>query len=93
MKPATTGERIVWNDVPEGDTDTLEFCRQCTNPEYVNERAIAAAIDAAIAAEREACAEVAHEYGAGWFDSRTFAAQEIAAAIRARGNPTTTQTR
>lgn len=35
--------------------------------------------------EREACAVIADETDTGWFDARTFTAQKIAAAIRARG--------
>jgi uncharacterized protein YdbL (DUF1318 family) len=45
---------------------------------------VAALIEAARQEEREANARIAEETDAGWFDTRTFTAQKIAAAIRAR---------
>ena len=44
-----------------------------------------AGLAAAVAAEREACALIAAETDTGWMDARTFTAQKVAAAIRARG--------
>jgi hypothetical protein len=45
-------------------------------------KAIQAAEQRGMERERERCAGVAEDMGAGWFDERTYAAQHIAQAIR-----------
>lgn len=88
MTEPTTGERIVMNTL-EYDAKTLR-----TSPRCASLRALAAAIDEAVKAEREACAVTAYEYAVsettgdraydnGW----NAASRSIADAIRARGNP------
>ena len=67
MKPPTTGERIVWGDLSHDD-GRVHMLRQSGYFVIAKERELAAAIDAAIAAkdaerdaaiaaEREACAK------------------------------------
>ena len=75
MKPPTTGERIVYGNAVCNDSGALEFHRRA----WVENHKTIAAIDAAIAAERERiaafCEANPNKYG-----------DQLAEMIRARGN-------
>jgi hypothetical protein len=79
MKPATTGERIVWGEGVCDDAERLALHRESTYYVLARERARAAAIDAAIAEAVEAKdAEIA---------ARLEALENVAKAARAvKGN-------
>jgi hypothetical protein len=58
--------------------------------EFIPAFDVAAALAQARKEGMEEAARIAEETGAGWFDQRTFTAQTIAAAIRAKAQEPTT---
>lgn len=79
MKPPTTGERIVWGAELCNSEKYLTIARTSKNQWWDRDRTCAAAIDAAIAAERERIAAFCEANPTKYGD-------QIAEMIRARGN-------
>jgi hypothetical protein len=87
--------REIWN---EGDVDLLEIISSALSTAYEEGKAsISQHVDAAVRAEREACAEAAVQvpfamtmFGDMYMGGAIAATEEIATAIRSRGQPNAT---